>query len=96
MLGIGAGVAGNSLKAQAADTYETTIDQEAQQKLESAMGKMVLAEWTRVKSADDLRGCTTWTPMRLYYDFHDIYNKRNDLSGEKGSSMKNIWRTRDI
>lgn len=83
MLGIGAGVAGNSLKAQAADTYETTIDQEAQQKLESAMGKMVLAEWTRVKSADDLRGCTTWTPMRLYYDFHDIYNKRNDLSGEK-------------
>ena len=83
ILGIGTGVAGNSFSARAAEVNETTIDQEAQQKLESAMGKMVLAEWTRVKSADDLRSCTTWTPMRLYYDFHDIYNKKNDLSGEK-------------
>lgn len=83
MLGIGAAAPCNSLRAQAAEMDETTIDQEAQRRLESVMGKMVLAEWTRVKSADDLRGCTSWTPMRLYYDFHDIYNKKSDLSGEK-------------
>lgn len=52
------------------------IDREAQKKLDSAMGKMVMVEWNRVKSAEDLRACTSWTPMRLYYDFHSRYNQQ--------------------
>lgn len=57
-------------------TGVTDIDREAQKKLDSAMGKMVMVEWNRVKSAEDLRACTAWTPMRLYYDFHSQYNQQ--------------------
>ena len=88
------GIADNIIRAEAAEGKETAIDQEAQQKLESAMGKMVLAEWTRVKNSDDLRGCTSWTPMRLYYDFHDIYNKKSDLSGEQRQIYENYMENR--
>lgn len=94
ILGMGAGIGGSTLMAQAAEANETTIDQEAQRELESAMGKMVLAEWTRVKSADDLRGCTSWTPMRLYYDFHDVYNKKAELSGEKRQTFEKYMENR--
>lgn len=64
-------------EVQAAETtVQAEGDQTAQKKLDSAMGKMVLIEWSRVKSADDLRDCTGWTPMRLYYDFHSRYNQQ--------------------
>ena len=88
-LGIGAGILGNGFQVQAAEVNETTIDQEAQRKLESVMGKMVLAEWTRVKSAEDLRGCTDWTPMRLYYDFHDMYNIKDSVNEVNQMYIKN-------
>lgn len=89
-LGIGAGILGSGLTVQATEISETATDQEAQRKLESTMGKMVLAEWTRVKSAEDLRKCTDWTPMRLYYDFHTIYNIKDYLD-EKVRSDYNTY-----
>lgn len=89
-LGIGAGILGTGVRAQATEVSETAIDQEAQRKLESTMGKMVLAEWTRVKSAEDLRRCTDWTPMRLYYDFHTMYNLK-DYMDEKFKTDYNTY-----
>lgn len=85
-IGLVTGIGGNTLHVRAA---ETSVDQEAQRKLESVMGKMVLAEWTRVKSAEDLKSCTSWTPMRLYYDFHALYNMRDKLSADLKSIYEN-------
>ncbi len=47
---------------------QTTLASEnsAQKKLEQNMGKLCLTEWTRVTSKDQLKACTSLTPMRLY------------------------------
>ena len=82
-------------KVQAAEisaqtVSETATDREAQRKLDSAMGKMVLIEWKRVKSAEDLRACTSWTRMRLYYDFHSLYNQQTS-SGNASDVAKQFY-----
>ncbi len=57
LLGLGLGVSAQKTKA---------AGESAQKALETSMGKMYLTEWTRVKSASQLKSCTEATPMRLY------------------------------
>ena len=67
----------------------------AQKKLEQNMGKLYLTEWTRVTSADQLKACTSATPMRLYAIKDDktylIYNSEKKTGSTlKLSEAKNV------
>ncbi len=60
----------------------------AQKKLEQNMGKLYLTEWTRVTSADQLKACTSATPMRLYAIKGDKTYFIYDSEKKSGSSLK--------
>ena len=76
---------------------QTTLASEssAQKKLEQNMGKLYLTEWTRVTSTDQLKACTSATPMRLYAIKDDktylIYNSEKKTGSTlKLSEAKNV------
>ena len=61
----------------------------AQKTLETSMGKMYLAEWTRVTSASQLKSCTEATPIRLYATVGNKNYLVYDSTGSNtGSTLK--------
>lgn len=61
----------------------------AQKTLETSMGKMYLAEWTRVTSASQLKSCTTDTPIRLYATVgNNTYLVYDSTDSNTGSTLK--------
>lgn len=81
LLGTGVGGAVQRIEAAGEDS--------AQKALETSMGKMYLAEWTRVTSASQLKECTEATPMRLYATVgSDTYLIYDSTDSNTGSTMK--------
>ncbi len=83
ILVLGTGVGGAIQRIEAAG------EDNAQKALETSMGKMYLAEWTRVTSASQLKACTEATPIRLYATVgSSTYLVYDSTDSNTGSTME--------